>query len=66
MHARYLGPVGGNNPVSQLSSLGYPSPFVTVLFGHDGGRCHEDTGPPMVGIRKGVVAGGTMKESQIR
>ena len=66
MHACYLGPVGGDNPVSQLSCLGYPSPVGTVLFGHDGGRCHEDTWPPRAGLRGRMIPGGMMRESLVR
>ena len=45
MRARYPGPVGGDNPVSPVELFG-PVPVWDSLFGHDGGRCHEDTGPP--------------------
>jgi hypothetical protein len=46
MRARYPGPVGGDNPVSPVELFTRESPFGTVVFGHDDGRCLEDTGPP--------------------
>ena len=43
MHARYSGPVGGDSlEIQRLYDHG--SPFGTVLFSHDGGRCLEDVG----------------------
>jgi hypothetical protein len=67
MRARYPGPVGGDNLVSPVDCLTRESPFATVVFGHDGGRCHEVTqGPPRTGLRGRMIAGGTVEESQVR
>ena len=66
MRARYPGPVGGDNPVSPVELFG-PVPVWDSLFGHDGGRCHEDTGATQgLTPRGSVIAGGTMGESRVR
>ena len=66
MRARYPGPVGGDNPVSPVELFG-PVPIWDSLFGHDGGRCHEDTGATQgLTPRESVIAGSTMEESRVR
>src|SRR3989337_775152 len=66
MRARYPGPVGDDNLVSPVEFL-RTVPVWDSLFGHDGGRCHGVTqGPPRVGLRGRMTAGGTVEESRGR
>ena len=59
--------VGGDNLVSPVVCLARESPFGTVLFGHDGGRCHKVTqGPPRTWPWEGMIVGGTVGESRVR